>query len=94
MNLGFGAAALLLVVSTIAFALPAPGAMGTYHSFLPAALVGLYSVDETAALGIAIITHEVQFIVIMIMGAYFYIVDHGRIGSLREKDPIVEGPSA
>ncbi len=86
LQLGFGAAVVLLVVTTIAFALPAPGAMGTYHSFLPAALTGLYGVGQTAALSMAIITHEIQYVVVMIIGAYFYVADHGRIGNIRQKD--------
>jgi len=91
MNLGFGAAAVLLVVTTIAFALPAPGAMGTYHSFLPAALTGLYGVAATPALGLTIITHELQFVVIILVGAAFYLTDYRKIGSLRAPDTTMGG---
>ena len=46
MHLGFSASIILLTVSSIAFVLPAPGAFGTYHSFLKFALMKLYGVDE------------------------------------------------
>lgn len=82
LGLGFGAATVLLVISSVAWALPAPGAMGTYHSFLTIALVRLYGADPTAALGLSVITHEVGYIIVMAVGAYFYIVDHGRVGSM------------
>jgi hypothetical protein len=82
LHLGFGAAVVLLVITSVAWALPAPGAMGTYHSFLTVALVRLYGADPTAALGLSVITHEVGYILVMAIGAYYYIVDHGRVGSM------------
>ncbi len=82
LHLGFGSAVVLLVITSVAWALPAPGAMGTYHSFLTIALVKLYGADPTAALGLSVITHEVGYILVMAVGAYYYIVDHGRVGSM------------
>ncbi len=40
-ELDFGASIVLLVISSIAWILPAPGAMGTYHSFVTVAMVKL-----------------------------------------------------
>lgn len=82
LQLGFGSAVVLLVISSVAWALPAPGAMGTYHSFLTVALVKLYGADPTAALGLSVITHEVGYVLVMVVGAYYYVVDHGRVGSM------------
>lgn len=82
LHLGPGAAVVLLVISSIAWVLPAPGAMGTYHSFLTVAMVKLYGVDQTAALGFSVVTHEVGFVLVMIVGAYYYVVDHGRVGKM------------
>lgn len=75
-SLDFGASVVLLVVSSIAWILPAPGALGTYHSFITVALVKLYNVDWTTALSYTIITHELGYIIVMVIAAYYYIRDH------------------
>lgn len=75
-SLDFGASVVLLVVSSIAWILPAPGALGTYHSFITVALVKLYNVDWTTALSYTIITHELGYILVMVIAAYYYIRDH------------------
>ncbi len=75
-ELNFGASVVLLVVSSIAWILPAPGAIGTYHSFLKIAMVKLYGVDMTTALSYSIVTHELGYIIIMVFGAYYYFKDH------------------
>ncbi len=87
LHLGFGEAVVLLVISSIAWALPAPGAMGTYHSFLTIAMVKLYGADPTAALGFSVITHEVGYVMVMAIGAYYYLRDHGRVGSMTSSEP-------
>jgi glycosyltransferase 2 family protein len=81
-NLDFGAAVILLTISTIAFALPAPGALGTYHSFLTAALIGLYGVDKMTALSYSIITHETGYLITTVVGLYYFIKDHIRISDV------------
>ncbi len=86
LQLGFGEAVVLLVISSVAWALPAPGAMGTYHSFLTLAMVKLYGADPTASLGLSVITHEVGYVLVMAVGAYYYVVDHGRIGSMTNSE--------
>jgi hypothetical protein len=75
-EMDFGASVVLLVISTFAWVLPAPGAMGTYHSFLTVAMVKLYGIDMTTALSYAIVTHEVGYIVVMVIGVYYYFHDH------------------
>ncbi|MEX0736474.1 MAG: lysylphosphatidylglycerol synthase transmembrane domain-containing protein [Bacteroidota bacterium] len=74
-NLGFDAAIILLTASTIAFILPAPGAMGTYHSFLTLVLVQLYQVDSTTALSYSILTHELGYALTTGVGLYFLLRD-------------------
>jgi len=78
----FGAAVVLLVISSIAWILPAPGAMGTYHSFLKVAMMRLYGIDETTALSYAIVTHEIGYLVVMVIGAYYYFRDHLQVSDL------------
>ncbi|MCU0453680.1 MAG: flippase-like domain-containing protein [Bacteroidetes bacterium] len=91
LNLGFGEAVVLLVISSVAWALPAPGAMGTYHSFLTIAMVKLYGADPTAALGLSVITHEVGYVLVMAIGAYYYVADHGRVGSMTSNESSSSG---
>jgi uncharacterized protein (TIRG00374 family) len=81
-NLDFGASVILLTISTIAFALPAPGALGTYHSFLTAALIRLYGVDMVTALSFSIITHETGYVITSVVGLYYFIKDHIRFSDV------------
>jgi uncharacterized protein (TIRG00374 family) len=86
-ELDFGASVVLLVVSSIAWILPAPGAMGTYHSFLTVAMVNLYGVDVATALSYAIVTHEVGYLVVTIIGAYYYFHDHLKMSEFTNVSP-------
>jgi glycosyltransferase 2 family protein len=81
-DLDFGAAVILLVISSISWVLPAPGAVGTYHSFLTIAMVKLYGVDSTIALSYAIVTHSVTYLVASILGVYYYFRDHLKFSDL------------
>jgi uncharacterized protein (TIRG00374 family) len=81
-DLDFGSAVVLLVISSISWILPAPGAMGTYHSFLTVAMIRLYGVSATTALSYAIVTHEVGYLVVMVIGGYYYFRDHFRVSEL------------
>jgi len=81
-NLGFGASVILLMVSTMAFALPAPGALGTYHSFVTVALTGLYGIDKSTALSFSIVTHETGYIIITVVGLFYFIKDHLRFSEV------------
>jgi len=81
-NLDFGASLILLTISTIAFAFPAPGALGTYHQFLSFALVRLYGVDTVTALSYSIITHEMGYIITTVVGLYYFFKDHLRVSEV------------
>ncbi|MBN1398054.1 MAG: flippase-like domain-containing protein [Bacteroidetes bacterium] len=82
-NMNFGSASvILLVISSIAWILPAPGAMGTYHWFLQVAMIRLYGIDETTSLSYAIVTHEIGYLVIMIIGIYYYIRENINLADL------------
>lgn len=81
-DLDFGAAIVLLVISSISWVLPAPGAMGTYHSFLTVAMARLYNVDMATALSYAILTHGVTYIVASLLGFYYYFRDHLQLAEL------------
>ena len=83
LHLGFGESMILLTVTTAAFVLPAPGAFGTYHSFLKFSLIKLYGVDDLTALSYSIVTHEVNYVVIMIVGVFYFLKDHLKVSEVR-----------
>lgn len=84
LNLGMAEAVVLMTFSTIAFILPVPGAFGTYHSFMTLALVKLYNVDQATALSYSVLTHEVGFIVIVVVGVFYFLKDHLTISEIRQ----------
>jgi uncharacterized membrane protein YbhN (UPF0104 family) len=69
----------LLTITTVAYVLPAPGGMGTYHSFLTYSLASLYGVDSVSALSFSIITHEVSYLTITVVGLVYFLKDHVHI---------------
>lgn len=85
LNLGFGAAVILLMISTIAWVLPAPGALGTYHTFLTIALIKLYGVDSITALSFSIITHETGYIIVTVLGLYYFFKDHLKVSEVTQE---------
>jgi glycosyltransferase 2 family protein len=87
LHLDLGASVILLTISSIAFVLPAPGAMGTYHSFMTFTLMKLYHVDNTTALGYSLITHEVGYILVTVVGLYFFLKDRVHISEVTQPTP-------
>ncbi len=81
-ELNIGAAVVLLVISSISWILPAPGAIGTYHAFLTVAMMRLYNVDAATALSYSILTHEIGYLIVMVIGGYFYFKDHLNVSEL------------
>jgi uncharacterized protein (TIRG00374 family) len=82
-GLGFGQAVILLTVTSFAFVMPAPGAFGTYHSFLMLAMMKLYGVDSVTALSFSVVTHEMGYLLVMTCGLYFFFKDHIRVRELK-----------
>ncbi len=74
-SMNFASAAMLMVVSGVAFAMPTPSGFGTYHSFTSFALVQLFHVDPVIALSYALYTHTVGFLSTTVLGLYFFIKD-------------------
>lgn len=81
-SLDLAAAVVLLAVSSVAFVLPAPGAFGTYHSFLKYALMRLYGVDEVTALSYTIVTHEINVLTTTVVGAWFFVKDQMHVADV------------
>lgn len=82
LHLDFGASVILLTITTVAWVLPAPGALGTYHTFLSVALIKLYGVDSITALSFSIITHETGYIIVTLLGLYYFFKDHLKVSEV------------
>lgn len=67
-QLGWQAGLTVLVMSTIAILLPAPGGMGTFHYFVSLGLT-LYAIDEKDGVVYATIAHASQMIMFLVLGA-------------------------
>ncbi|MGA7159730.1 MAG: lysylphosphatidylglycerol synthase transmembrane domain-containing protein [Bacteroidota bacterium] len=78
-SLDFGSATILLVVSTVAFALPTPSGFGTYHSFTSFTLTRLYHIDGVTALSYSILTHEIGVLLTAVIGLFYFFRDHIRV---------------
>lgn len=71
LHLTFYDAFLLTLVTTIAWIIPSPGAMGVYHLFVSQALVIISHVPKAEALTYATLTYFFGYIAITIVGAIF-----------------------
>ncbi len=85
-GLNFGSAAVLQVASGLAFALPTPSGIGSYHSFTSFVLTKLFSVDAMQALSYAVYTHAVGFLTTTILGLYYFFVDKIHVGDAMSKN--------
>jgi glycosyltransferase 2 family protein len=79
-HLGLAGGLVVLAISSIGIALPTPGGTGTYHAFTSQSLGRLYGIDPTVALSYATVTHAVGFIGVTIIGLYYFLRDHIRVG--------------
>jgi len=75
-KVGFFTALVIFVVSTVGFIVPTPGGVGSYHSFITGALVGLYGIKHEVALGYAVLTHGVGYLTNGLIGVYFALRKH------------------
>ncbi len=74
LHLTFYDAFLLILVTTIAWIVPSPGATGVYHLFVSQALINIANVPKDEALAYATLTHLFGYIAITIVGAIFAII--------------------
>jgi uncharacterized protein (TIRG00374 family) len=77
-SLNFGAAIVIMVISSIGFIIPVPGATGTYHWVTRECLVRLFGVNVEVALSYATVTHLLGFISITLVGLFYFLRDHLR----------------
>jgi len=67
-HLGFMDGILLFVIGTIAYVLPAPGAVGVYHTLVSAAMARLYGISAEQGLAYATLVHGINYTVTIIGG--------------------------
>jgi uncharacterized protein (TIRG00374 family) len=84
-NLNFGQATVLQVASGLAFAVPTPNGIGSYHSFTSFTLTHLFNIDATTALSYAVYTHAVGFLTTMIVGLYFMVRDNIQVSEITSR---------
>lgn len=90
-GLNFGSAAVVQVASGIAFALPTPSGIGSYHAFISFTLSQLFSVDAERALSYAFYTHIVGFLTTTVLGLYFFLTDNIHIADVMNTNKKEEG---
>ncbi|MFA6469271.1 MAG: lysylphosphatidylglycerol synthase transmembrane domain-containing protein [Bacteroidota bacterium] len=90
--LNFGSAAVLQVASGIAFALPTPSGIGSYHAFTSFTLTELFHVNPAQALSYAVYTHAVGFFTTTVLGIYFFFVDKIHVADVIVKNETEEQP--
>jgi len=66
-HLGVDAGLTVLMISTIAVILPAPGGLGTFHTFVPMGLL-LYDIPQDEGLSYATIAHASQMLMFVFFG--------------------------
>ena len=78
LHLGLIDAGLLIVVSGVGTSIaPTPGAIGVYHWIIVSALVNLYpNISQEEALAYATLTHGVNLIIQVIIGAIFLLKEN------------------
>ncbi len=89
-KIGFFTALVIFVVSTVGFIVPTPGGVGSYHSFITGALVGLYGIKHEVALGYAVLTHGVGYLTNGLIGIYFALRKHIKLTKGIEGEVIVQ----
>ncbi len=70
-TLDFGAAMVVLAISSIGTAIPTPGGTGSYHILVSESLTRLFGIEPSLALGYATVTHAVTFVATTLVGAWF-----------------------
>lgn len=73
-ELGFEGALMVLVLGSIAMAMPTPGGTGAYHNFVPFGLETLYQIPSKAGKAFATIFHAWQTIVHLVIGILSIII--------------------
>ena len=81
-DIGLMGAGIILVMGSIAIAIPAlPGGMGTYDAGVKFAIMLIFSVSSEEALNFALVSHASNYFPFLIIGSIYFI-----FGGIRLKD--------
>ena len=83
-TVGIVGAAFLRVVSGIAFVIPTPGGVGSYHYFISQALIRIFAVPMTVAIAYATVTHAAFEILTTIIGLAIVLSEGISVSHFRE----------
>jgi len=73
-ELEFNEALAILVISSLAIAIPsAPGMVGTFHAAVQTTMVGLLNIESSEANSFAIIMHAYGYILFTVIGGYYFL---------------------
>jgi len=81
---------LLLVLINVAMFVPVPAATGPYHYVVMLALVSIFGVSNSKALGYATATHLMSFLLFLVLGLYFFITSQYKLSEIKERNAKVE----
>jgi len=85
-GLNFGSATVLQVASGLAFALPTPSGIGSYHSFTSFTLTQLFNINPEKALSYSIYTHAVGFLATTVIGLFYFFKDKIHVADILVKN--------
>lgn len=83
-GLGFGAALVIMAISSVGVIVPTPGAAGPYHVFFGKALILLFGLPQTAAMACATAVHAIATLTYLSLGGPVFLWQRytkGRDGS-------------
>lgn len=84
---------LLLVLINVAMFVPVPAATGPYHYVCKVALVSIFAVSESKALGYATATHAMSFLIFLVLGLYYFITSQYKLSEIKEGNAKTVGES-
>ena len=85
-SLDFRSSLILLAISSIGWAIPTPGGVGSYHALTSQTLQKLFFVNPAVALSYATVTHALNYLGVTFVGSYFLFRDNVAISEALRSD--------
>ena len=83
-NLSFPQALMVLVLSSLALAIPsAPGMIGTFHAAVKYTMVDLFGFTSHDGNAFAILLHAYGYILLTLLGAYYFMKNQFRNSTIQ-----------
>jgi uncharacterized protein (TIRG00374 family) len=81
-ELSFASAITLQVSNGLASAMPTPGGIGSYHSFIALTLTKVFRVPEDPAIAYVVYTHAIAYVCTLTLGVFYLLRQNIRISEL------------